>query len=625
MFNKRGRLNTIVWLTAIFSLTLISSGSAEWTPYTMMNSPLETDLISSLSVSPDGKVLIGSNGEGLYVLDGDQWSIYNENNAGVPIDYPFSLAYFQDTLFIGSASGNLDIQPLGQGLSILDLADSAWLPLNGGLEINPIITGVVITPSYRAVSTYGGGLTIFNDTGWIRYQTGLRTEFTYADSLQQTFTVTPGTYIPTDYLRGLDYDSKNNILWIATLSGGAVAYNGTTWDKYNLDNSGLPSNRIQLIKADPAHNAVYFGTFGFGLARKIGDDWTVYNIGNSPLLSNYIYSLQINPHDGALWIGTNYAINVIGPDDQWSAYVPPDSGLVWGDFYSGIVFDSLNNVWVSTFGGGIASMPLPYSPPPEEDSLAVDVTSLKFLFRQPRHHDVVWFRANLEPNVELADTDNVAIEITSSLGEVYNWDYSFGQFYRIFHGWGLEIYSFLDDRALMLLTYQNRRDRIKLLLIDWNPQLDRDNIQYELGMRVAMGNYVGHDSVYIGPADPSCDPDADTLDCQSGDLLLATGFYPVAVNIDDDPPATPAAIAIPYNHPNPFNPSTVISFSVAEPAMVKLNVYDVLGRVVTQKQAYFTSGNHAFNWDGSGKSSGVYFFTIQINDEIYRGSMTLLK
>ena len=625
MFKKRGRLNTIVWLAAISTLCLISSGFAEWTPYTMMNSPLETDLISSLSVSPDGKVLIGSNGQGLYVLDGDQWSSYKENNTGVPIDYPFSLAYDQDTLFIGSASGNLDIQPLGQGLSILDLADSTWLPLNRGLEINPIITGVVITPSYRAVSTYGGGLTIYNNIGWIRYQTDFRTEFTYIDSQQQTYNVNPGTYIPTDYLRGLDYDPYNGILWIATLSGGAVAYDGDTWDKYNLDNSGLPSNRIQLIKADPANGAVYFGTFGFGLARKIGDDWTVFNNGNSPLLSNYIYSLEINPHDGALWIGTNYAINVIGRDDQWSAYIPPDSGLVWGDFYSDIAFDSLNNVWVSTFGGGIASMPLPYNPPPEEDSLIVSVNNLKFLIREPRHNNVMWLRADLEPNVELSDTDNVAVQITTKLGTVYSWEYSFDHFFRIFHGWGLEIYSFLNNRSLMLLRYQDSQERIKLYLLDWNPRLDRDNIQYELDLRVAMGSYVGHDSVYIGPADPSNDPDADTLDCQPGDQLLATGFYPIAVDIDDNQPPAPVAIAIPYNHPNPFNPSTNISFSVLEPSMVKLNVYDLLGREVTSEQAYFTSGNHEFYWDGSNKSSGVYFFTIQIGSEIYRGNMTLLK
>ncbi len=120
-------------------------------------------------------------------------------------------------------------------------------------------------------------------------------------------------------------------------------------------------------------------------------------------------------------------------------------------------------------------------------------------------------------------------------------------------------------------------------------------------------------------------PVADSLVCQPGDQMFATGFYPVAVDIDDDQPQAPAAITLPSNHPNPFNPSTNISFSVFEPSIVKLNVYDVLGREVTAEQAYFTSGNHEFYWDGSNKSSGVYFFTIQIGNEIYRGSMTLLK
>jgi hypothetical protein len=326
----------------------------EWTPYTQFNSPLETDYISSLNVSPDGKVLIGSHGRGLFVVDSTGWDAFNTDSTGVPINYANSAVFCDDTLFIGSASGNLDTQPIGEGLSFM-APDSTWAQANNGLEISPIITGIEHTSNYRIVSTYGGGLTFYDDIGWIRYQNDFRTEFTYADSQQQVFKVDPGTYIPTDYIKCMDYDEVNNILWLGTLNGGAVAYDGTNWVTYNPGNSGLPSYRIQTIETDPSDGKVYFGTFGFGIAEKSGDNWQTYNTTNSPLVSNYIYSLASRPDSNHLWIGTNYAISVLQGDGNWQSYIPPDSGLVWGDFYSDIAFDSSSCVWVSTFGGGIAT------------------------------------------------------------------------------------------------------------------------------------------------------------------------------------------------------------------------------------------------------------------------------
>ncbi len=610
----------------IIVVAFVSVSQAEWVPYTMTNSPLETDYISSLEASPAGQVLIGSNGRGLFVKNGSEWSVFNHDNTGQMINYAYSIAYDNSSLYVGSASGNLDTQPIGEGLSKMNLIDSSWSALNQGLEISSIITGIEITPSYRAVSTYGGGVTLFNDAGWIRYRNEYRTEYNYADNQQQTFKVDPGTYLPTDYIKGLDYDRQNDVLWIATLDGGAVAYSGGVWRTYNLSNSGLPSNRIQLIKADPSNSAVYFGTYGFGLARKTGDEWTVYNTTNSPLVANYIYSMEIRPDNGDLWIGTNYALSVLTSGGEWSSFVAPDSNLVWGDFYSDIAFDSSGNVWVSTFGGGIASMALAIEPEPEEDSLFVDVNHLKFLLRNPHHHyhhDVVWLWADLAPAVDLESQDSVSIVITSDAGQVYNWDGLFSEFHRIFHWWHWDIYCACIDGSMVLLNYQRNRDKIRLSLFDWQPEINQDNMAYELDVRVKLGSYVGHDEALIGPANPFRDPELDTLDVSQDDLLLATGYYPTVTDIDDD--LTPQAFSMPVNYPNPFNANTTISFGLDHPARVQFAVYDILGRVVSTDEAYLQAGRHDFYWNGADKASGVYYYTIRIDDQIYSGRMTLLK
>ncbi|MBE2226173.1 MAG: T9SS type A sorting domain-containing protein [Ignavibacteria bacterium] len=66
------------------------------------------------------------------------------------------------------------------------------------------------------------------------------------------------------------------------------------------------------------------------------------------------------------------------------------------------------------------------------------------------------------------------------------------------------------------------------------------------------------------------------------------------------------------NYPNPFNPSTSISYAIAENSLVKLTVYDMLGRevadLVNQQQL---SGNHSAVFNASHLASGVYIYRLE--------------
>jgi putative Ig domain-containing protein/flagellar hook capping protein FlgD len=69
--------------------------------------------------------------------------------------------------------------------------------------------------------------------------------------------------------------------------------------------------------------------------------------------------------------------------------------------------------------------------------------------------------------------------------------------------------------------------------------------------------------------------------------------------------------------PNPLNPSTVVSFTMAQEGKVRVTVYDMHGRLVkTLLDDYRAAGQQKLTWDGSNSrnlkvSSGVYFFRIQ--------------
>ena len=93
--------------------------------------------------------------------------------------------------------------------------------------------------------------------------------------------------------------------------------------------------------------------------------------------------------------------------------------------------------------------------------------------------------------------------------------------------------------------------------------------------------------------------------------------------------------SLPYslrgNAPNPFNPSTQISFDLARDGSVELAVFDAAGRrVKTLVNGLRTAGPYTVQWNGTDDggarvASGVYRYVLQTDDAVDAGSMVLLK
>ena len=83
--------------------------------------------------------------------------------------------------------------------------------------------------------------------------------------------------------------------------------------------------------------------------------------------------------------------------------------------------------------------------------------------------------------------------------------------------------------------------------------------------------------------------------------------------------------------PNPFNPSTQVSFRLESAAFVEARVYDIAGRVVrTLADAPLPPGDHRLLWDGRDSrgataSSGVYFLRLRAGAELHRIKLILAK
>ena len=80
------------------------------------------------------------------------------------------------------------------------------------------------------------------------------------------------------------------------------------------------------------------------------------------------------------------------------------------------------------------------------------------------------------------------------------------------------------------------------------------------------------------------------------------------------------------NYPNPFNPSTTISYSIPEINFVTLKVYDVLGNeianLVNEEKA---AGTYAVEFNATNLSSGIYFYELQAGSFVETKKMVLMK
>jgi len=80
------------------------------------------------------------------------------------------------------------------------------------------------------------------------------------------------------------------------------------------------------------------------------------------------------------------------------------------------------------------------------------------------------------------------------------------------------------------------------------------------------------------------------------------------------------------NFPNPFNPSTTISFVLPEDGHVTLKVYDLLGRVVQELvNETMTAGSHQTIFDASRLPSGVYFYKLDLSGGSISKKLILTK
>jgi hypothetical protein len=89
--------------------------------------------------------------------------------------------------------------------------------------------------------------------------------------------------------------------------------------------------------------------------------------------------------------------------------------------------------------------------------------------------------------------------------------------------------------------------------------------------------------------------------------------YGPATGVRESNSTSPAVFALSQNYPNPFNPSTKISYQTPADGMVRLEVYDIMGRTVSSLvNEEKPAGHFTATFDGSNFTSGIYFYRLNV-------------
>jgi len=108
---------------------------------------------------------------------------------------------------------------------------------------------------------------------------------------------------------------------------------------------------------------------------------------------------------------------------------------------------------------------------------------------------------------------------------------------------------------------------------------------------------------------------------------MATGEFTIGVVLHNDLDNTlPNKYSLEQNFPNPFNPSTTIRYSIPEPGLVTIKIYNAIGKEMdVLKNELIQVGNYEIKYDGSKLPSGVYFYQIKAGKFVETKKMILLK
>jgi len=100
----------------------------------------------------------------------------------------------------------------------------------------------------------------------------------------------------------------------------------------------------------------------------------------------------------------------------------------------------------------------------------------------------------------------------------------------------------------------------------------------------------------------------------------------IPIGISNISTETPSRYNLSQNYPNPFNPVTNLEFEISKFGLVSLKIYDMIGKEIANLiSTNLSPGKYNYNFDASDLASGIYFYTLKVNEFSVTKKMNLVK
>ena len=332
--------------------------------------------VKDVMIDSDGNRWFGTI-EGVQKFDGSTWTTYNTSNSPLPDNRVYAITQDLD--------GDMWF---GTGFGCARFDGSIWNVFTdvGGGATNVAVRGIDVDSRNRIWTAnnphdYGtpGGVSMYNDTAWVRFdpETSNIGQYYLSLAVDNDDNVWAGNWTKSVFMYDgstwTNYTSVNsglvgnnieafaveedNTVWIANhvasaspTTGGVASFDGTTWTTYTPANSDLPDPYIYSIAA--LDGVVYFGTRSHGCAAYDGSTWEFFETSNEPHV-NHITAIDQGSVGGnsALYFGTAYYGVAVYDGINWSSYHSMNSAL-GGDFVNDVHVDN-DLLWIGSQYTGV--------------------------------------------------------------------------------------------------------------------------------------------------------------------------------------------------------------------------------------------------------------------------------
>lgn len=185
-----------------------------------------------------------------------------------------------------------------------------------------------------------------------------------------------------------------------------------------------------------------------------------------------------------------------------------------------------------------------------------------------------------------------------------------------------------DDNGRLYVTYQNSTSTGPkgFFLVHG---VGANFVQPILVFEDSTGSYIGRGSSSVaargnGEVAITFDPTASRNGEVVSDIFLKKGTLTITgIQTSNE---IPKDFVLEQNFPNPFNPNTIINFSLPSSGLVKLKIYNSLGKEVqTLVNKNLSAGSYSIDFNASNFSGGVYFYKLETENFSKTKKMILVK